>query len=167
MVGEFPGLTTGLDEDGNLRATSDFRGLYAALAEQWLGGVCRRHRAECALLHPSQSRAMTRAVLVALLLLAMVAGPAIVELYNLGEDDHDLALRRAAPGGAHPPHRLDASGRRKPARSRARTRPVRPLVHDRRPSRARHADALDGTAGASCTFPHSTAEALTCPRTGA
>jgi uncharacterized protein (DUF1501 family) len=37
MVGEFPGLTTGLDEDGNLRATSDFRGLYAALAEQWLG----------------------------------------------------------------------------------------------------------------------------------
>jgi hypothetical protein len=41
---------------------------------------------------------MTRAVLVALLLLAMVAGPAIVELYNLGEDDHDLALRRAAPG---------------------------------------------------------------------
>jgi uncharacterized protein (DUF1501 family) len=37
MVGEFPGLTSGLDEDGNLRATSDFRGLYAALAEQWLG----------------------------------------------------------------------------------------------------------------------------------
>jgi uncharacterized protein (DUF1501 family) len=37
MVGEFPGLASGLDEDGNLRATSDFRGLYAALAEQWLG----------------------------------------------------------------------------------------------------------------------------------
>jgi uncharacterized protein (DUF1501 family) len=37
MVGEFPGLTTGLDEDGNLKATSDFRGVYAALAEQWLG----------------------------------------------------------------------------------------------------------------------------------
>ena len=30
MVGEFPGLKTGLDEDGNLKATSDFRAVYAA-----------------------------------------------------------------------------------------------------------------------------------------
>jgi uncharacterized protein (DUF1501 family) len=37
MIGEFPGLGT-LDDDGNLRATSDFRGVYAALVEQWLGG---------------------------------------------------------------------------------------------------------------------------------
>jgi uncharacterized protein (DUF1501 family) len=36
MVGEFPGLAN-LDPDGNLRATSDFRGVYAALLEQWLG----------------------------------------------------------------------------------------------------------------------------------
>jgi uncharacterized protein (DUF1501 family) len=36
QVGEFPGLTTGLDDDGNLKATSDFRGVYAALLEQWL-----------------------------------------------------------------------------------------------------------------------------------
>ena len=36
MVGEFPGLDT-LDEHGNLRATSDFRGVYAGLLEQWLG----------------------------------------------------------------------------------------------------------------------------------
>ena len=36
MIGEFPGLKT-LDRDGNLRATSDFRGLYAALLEDWLG----------------------------------------------------------------------------------------------------------------------------------
>ena len=36
MVGEFPGLER-LDEDGNLRATSDFRGVYGALLEQWLG----------------------------------------------------------------------------------------------------------------------------------
>ena len=36
MVGEFPGLAR-LDEDGNLRATSDFRGLYASLLEDWLG----------------------------------------------------------------------------------------------------------------------------------
>jgi uncharacterized protein (DUF1501 family) len=36
LVGEFPGLTTGLDKDGNLRATADFRAVYAALLEQWL-----------------------------------------------------------------------------------------------------------------------------------
>ncbi len=42
MIGEFPGLqeagstSSGLMEDGNLRATSDFRGLYSALLEQWL-----------------------------------------------------------------------------------------------------------------------------------
>jgi uncharacterized protein (DUF1501 family) len=36
MIGEFPGLQK-LDEDGNLRATSDFRGLYTALLEEWLG----------------------------------------------------------------------------------------------------------------------------------
>jgi uncharacterized protein (DUF1501 family) len=36
MIGEFPGLAR-LDSHGNLRATSDFRGLYAALLEQWLG----------------------------------------------------------------------------------------------------------------------------------
>jgi uncharacterized protein (DUF1501 family) len=35
MVGEFAGLKN-LDEEGNLRATSDFRGLYSSLLEQWL-----------------------------------------------------------------------------------------------------------------------------------
>jgi uncharacterized protein (DUF1501 family) len=37
MVGEFPGLQRGLDPDGNLSATSDFRGVYSALLEQWFG----------------------------------------------------------------------------------------------------------------------------------
>ena len=36
MIGEYPGLAK-LDQHGNLRATSDFRGLYAALLEDWLG----------------------------------------------------------------------------------------------------------------------------------
>jgi uncharacterized protein (DUF1501 family) len=36
MVGEFPGLAT-LDNDDNLVATSDFRGMYCSLLEQWLG----------------------------------------------------------------------------------------------------------------------------------
>lgn len=35
MVGEFPGLSV-LDEDDNVRVTSDFRGMYCSLLEQWL-----------------------------------------------------------------------------------------------------------------------------------
>ena len=35
MIGEFPGLAK-LDDNGNLRATSDFRGVYSAVLEQWL-----------------------------------------------------------------------------------------------------------------------------------
>jgi uncharacterized protein (DUF1501 family) len=37
LIGEFPGLAagTGLDNAGNLRATSDFRALYCSLLEQW------------------------------------------------------------------------------------------------------------------------------------
>jgi uncharacterized protein (DUF1501 family) len=38
MVGEFRGLSsTGLDAQGNLKPTSDFRGVYAAVIEQWFG----------------------------------------------------------------------------------------------------------------------------------
>src|SRR5205085_5923993 len=36
MVGEFPGLKSGLDDDGNLIETADFRAVYASLLEQWL-----------------------------------------------------------------------------------------------------------------------------------
>ena len=38
LIGEFPGLAAGagLDGEGNLRATADFRGLYCSLLEQWL-----------------------------------------------------------------------------------------------------------------------------------
>jgi uncharacterized protein (DUF1501 family) len=36
MIGEFPGLGK-LDLDGNLRATSDFRGLYGAVVGDWFG----------------------------------------------------------------------------------------------------------------------------------
>jgi len=35
MIGEFPGVDR-LDEDGNLLATADFRGIYCSLIEQWL-----------------------------------------------------------------------------------------------------------------------------------
>ena len=36
MIGEFPGLGK-LDKDGNVRATSDFRGLYGAISGDWFG----------------------------------------------------------------------------------------------------------------------------------
>jgi uncharacterized protein (DUF1501 family) len=36
MVGEWPGLKS-LDEDDNLRSTSDFRSVYCSLLEQWFG----------------------------------------------------------------------------------------------------------------------------------
>ena len=36
MVGGFPGLVS-LDSDDNLRTTSDYRGLYRGLLEQWFG----------------------------------------------------------------------------------------------------------------------------------
>jgi uncharacterized protein (DUF1501 family) len=35
MVGEFPGLARGLDHDGNLKETVDFRAVYASLVEEW------------------------------------------------------------------------------------------------------------------------------------
>ena len=38
MIGEHPGVTS-LDAQGNLKATSDFRSLYASLIEDWLGGA--------------------------------------------------------------------------------------------------------------------------------
>ena len=36
LIGEYPGLAT-LDAQDNVRATSDFRGIYCGLLEQWLG----------------------------------------------------------------------------------------------------------------------------------
>jgi uncharacterized protein (DUF1501 family) len=36
MIGELPDLATGLDEHGNVRASADFRAVYASLLEQWL-----------------------------------------------------------------------------------------------------------------------------------
>jgi uncharacterized protein (DUF1501 family) len=36
MIGSFPGVSGGLDGQGNVRPTADFRAVYAALLEQWL-----------------------------------------------------------------------------------------------------------------------------------
>ena len=37
MIGELPALRGGLDRDGNLRATVDYRSIYTSVLEQWLG----------------------------------------------------------------------------------------------------------------------------------
>jgi uncharacterized protein (DUF1501 family) len=37
LVGELPALGNGLDGDGNLKATVDYRSVYCSLLEQWLG----------------------------------------------------------------------------------------------------------------------------------
>jgi uncharacterized protein (DUF1501 family) len=43
LIGEFPGLgSSGLDGDGNLVATADFRAVYSSLLEQWLGTEAER-----------------------------------------------------------------------------------------------------------------------------
>jgi uncharacterized protein (DUF1501 family) len=35
QLGSHPGVTGGLDPQGNLKPTADFRAVYAALLEQW------------------------------------------------------------------------------------------------------------------------------------
>ena len=37
MIGEYAGLQSGLDKDGNLVPTADFRAVYSSLVEQWFG----------------------------------------------------------------------------------------------------------------------------------
>ena len=131
MIGEFPGLGSGLDEQGNLRATADFRGVYSAILEQWLdtdaaavipgaasfarprcsdeaGSRSRRspsRAARAAASRPPASRMQVTSSEFEFVLsrAKLRQGRAIVELVNLGEDPHDLALRRNAQGRAHVP----------------------------------------------------------------
>ena len=114
MIGEFPGLATGSTSDGNLRATSDFRGALRALLEQWLGADAAAiiparsarsrgrssfdDRDRLVLLHrsPAPARLQVGARGVPLLALAPddQGRPGDRELVNYGEDAHDLRLRR-------------------------------------------------------------------------
>ena len=161
MVGEFPGLAEARRRR-QPAATSDFRGVYGALLEQWLGTDADAIIPGARHVRPAEARPMRRSSLrsrrrrgvgaaasaaaraaggaqvsadefrLTLSRSTIRRGPAIVELVNYGEDDHDLALRRARRD-AHLPDR------RRPARraGRARDPPcpdVRPLVHARRPS---------------------------------
>ena len=107
MVGEFPGLQNGLDEDGNVKATADFRGVYASLLEQWLGvdaGVGHPGRrlvraagarpVIAAPPPPARVQVVAQEFRYALSRQTIKAGWAIIELRNMGQDAHDLVLRR-------------------------------------------------------------------------
>ena len=76
MVGEFPGLDR-LDEDGNLRASSDFRGVYCGLLEQWFGtDAARGHAGGRPLRPPGAGALMARAVLAAAIVRSRCSGTA-------------------------------------------------------------------------------------------
>ena len=76
MIGEFPGLGN-LDDDGNLRATADFRGIYCALLEQWFGvdaaSVAARGRAVPEARAPEMRGRPAVAALLAALVVASAA----------------------------------------------------------------------------------------------
>ena len=153
MIGEFPGLKTGLDDDGNVKATADFRGVYASLLEQWLG-------ADAAAVHPG--RRLVRAVRRCSRDRAPPPPPARVQVVAqefryvaLAPDDqepagrssssataartsHDLRMRRVGGTRVYAwPNVPRRRGRRQDVQAPAGH--VRALVQRREPSHARHA----------------------------
>ncbi len=169
MIGEFPGLGT-LDPQGNLRATSDFRGLYASRVR----GLVRRRSGRGAPRRRLAAAAEGRAVRLALavvLCLALAApaaakpaparllvearefnltlsrakikpGTAIVQMVNRGQDPHDLAIERIGGKRRGKIHKI-RPGRARVVGRQAAPRPVQAVLHARGPSRPR--DARDAT----------------------
>ena len=151
MVGEFPGLQNGLDADGNVKATADFRGVYASLLEQWLGVDAGLVIPNAALVladdarpviaappPPARVQVVAQEFRYALSRQTIKAGPAIIELRNAGEDAHDLlspARRR------HARLRVPADAVRPDGRPavHAPARHLPPLLRRREPPRARDA----------------------------
>jgi len=68
---------------------------YAALA---LAAAVLLQPATAAAPSPARVQVTADEFRLALSRTAVRRGPVVVQLYNLGEDDHDLALRRIAPG---------------------------------------------------------------------
>ena len=73
MIGEFPGLAR-LDADGNLRATADFRGLYARADRGLARGRCDRDHPRRREVPAAEDRAMRRLAAAAALLLVLGVG---------------------------------------------------------------------------------------------
>ena len=170
MIGEFPGLKNGLDDDGNLKATVDYRSIYCSVLEQWLGtdagavipearsfarGAAPAMRLVVVLLAgiafaarcPPRRRLRWPAVQVVALefnyrlsRVRVPAGPVRIELANFGQDEHDLALRKIGTTKVYTCRPPCPASGRR-SRS-ASARPLPPQVHARRPRGARDARAL-------------------------
>ena len=192
MIGEFPGLAK-LDEDGNLRATADFRGLYGAMLEDWLGTDAEAIIPGARKFARPEDPAMRRTLAVA----AVALRWRLVPRRCLPQSRHRHArrcrptssrwrsraqsirarpgdrrarqLRRGRPRPRPPPDRRDAdlshrdraSRRDRRARDAATRRPLRALVHARRPSHPWHASDVARQAECSLTAP---APFLSCDR---
>ena len=156
MIGEFPGLEK-LDKDGNLRATSDFRGALRRAVRRLVRRrsrcgaprrprhrqagdpqvIVRRPRAAAVRRAPSRLLVEATEFRFTLSRTTVKAGPAIVQLAIRGEDPHDLKLRRPArrrPRGVACPETLPGE-RRRVARD-AQARPLRALLLARRATSA-------------------------------
>ena len=162
MVGEFPGLKDGLDEDGNVKATSDFRGVYASLLEQWLGSrrgsrhpgrrLVRAAGARPVIAAPpppARVQVVAQEFRFALSRQTIKAGRAVVELRNMGEDAHDLVLRRV--GGTRVLVRwpMTQPGAVVDREFRLQAGHLPPRLQRREPPRARHAGDARGAAVAA------------------
>jgi hypothetical protein len=78
-----------------MRRRAPLAALIAALA---VASTSMGPHAGVAIVAPARVQVTAREHSLALSRSAVPAGPVVVELANLGEDDHDLALRRLGPG---------------------------------------------------------------------
>ena len=157
--------STELDEDGNLRATSDFRDVYCALLEQWLGDDAAAVIPEAATLPAARAGQVTgpgAARALAGCLVAARSGvpahrraappragrPARLLVSGAGVQPHAVARRRSARAGADPvPEPRRGPARPSPPPDRASTgyaakRPGGPPGQARSARRAPRAGAL-------------------------
>ena len=127
MVGEFPGLANGLDDDGNLKPTSDFRGVYCSLLEQWLGADASAVIPGAQRVRAAGARQVKTLGIVAMAF-ALGYHPTPARLGVSAQEFHLTLSRPAVKAGV----RRDRAAERRPG-------PARPA----RPPRRRHAHLLD------------------------
>ena len=139
MVGEFPGLETGLDADGNVIATADFRGGLRRVARAVVRDGCGRRDAGrvrrsrgprsssdrgSSLTSPARVQVVAQEYSYSLSRQKVKAGKVIIELVNHGQDAHDLDIERV--GSTHifrfpkvdPGHYVDKELKLKPGNYR-------------------------------------------------
>ena len=153
MVGEFPGLTKGLDGDGNLRATSDFRSVYSSLVEQWFDVDAARIIPDAGEDAANEARRVRRLALIVVVLGASQASrrcprgrrqPDGLSFVQVVEKEYTLTLSRPSV----------RSGQRQPRARQLRHGQPRPRDQERR-SRGR-------SRSRSSSSPHAAAPSGRC-----